>query len=113
MWVGVGLVSTHTVWRDARSFGDGGVGVLSTPTVWPDPRSLGDGTVGGVSTMWQDARLLGGGLAVLVCELGVQADTISSVGLYQPNSSFGKPPFSVHCLQYGSVYTISPVKHQC
>ena len=53
--------------RTVLSFGDGSVGVLSTPTVWPDPRSLRDGTVGGVSTMWQEARLLGGGLCGSHC----------------------------------------------
>ena len=77
--------------------------------------------VGGVPTVWVDA-----GLGSLCGSPGLSVGSSSSlnqhqllspmnqpsIGLYQPNSPTGRlppPAFCFHCLQYGSVYTISPV----
>ena len=77
--------------------------------------------VGGVSTGWQNAHPILGGLSDspglnIGSSSGLsQHQSLSpmyqpSVGLYQPTSPVGRPPaFCFHCLQYGSVYTISPV----
>ena len=75
--------------------------------------------VGGMSTVWSDAGLGGlcgsPGLSIGSSSGFNQQQSLSpmyqpSVGLYQPTSPVGRPPaFCFHCLQYGSVYTISPV----
>ena len=79
------------------------------------------GLIGGVSTVvWPDAHpwlgsLRGSpGLSIGSSSGLNQQQSLSpmyqpSVGLYQPNSPIGRPAFCFHCLQYGSVYTISPV----
>ena len=76
--------------------------------------------VGGVSTVWPEVHpwLVGlsgsPGLSIGSSSGLNQQQSLSpmyqpSVGQYQPNSPSGRPAFCFHCLQYGSVYTISPV----
>ena len=76
--------------------------------------------VGGVTTVWPDAGPWLGGLcgsprlSVGSSSSLNQHQLLSpmyqpSVGLYQQSSPIGSPAFCFHCLQYGSVYTISKV----
>ena len=76
--------------------------------------------VGGESTVWPDAHpwlgdLCGSPGLSIGSSSGLNQQQSQfpmyqpSVGLYQPNSPIGRPAFCFHCLQYGSVFTISPV----
>jgi hypothetical protein len=105
------LPSLHSI--SQSSVGGYGQGLSQSP-------GYGVGGVSGVSTVWPDARTFSGGLCGSP-ELYVgsssnlnQHHSLSpsyqpSVGLCQSNSPIGRPAYCFHCLQYGSVYTISPV----
>ena len=87
--------------------GDWVAGGMSIPTGWPDAGQLG----GGVSrpTVWTDAGPFGGGLCGSPGSSSGFNQYQSLSPMYQPNSPSGKPAFCFHCLQYGSVYTITPL----
>ena len=104
---GVSGVSSPAVWPDARLLG-GGVG-MCTPTGWPDAGQVGGG--GGMSTptVWPDAGSLGGGLCGSPGSSSGYNQYQSLSPMYQPSSPSGNPAFCFHCLQYGSVYTITQV----